>query len=74
MMVYLIGTGTEGCRTLTAEASDAISHAELLIGAKRMLEPYADSGKNARLRVSIGVYCGSASGQFCGICSGAVLG
>ncbi len=45
MMVYLIGTGTEGWRTLTAEASDAISHAELLIGAKRMLEPYVDSGK-----------------------------
>lgn len=45
MKVYLTGTGTDGCRTLTAEAADAIAQAELLIGAKRMLEPYADSGK-----------------------------
>lgn len=45
MKVYLTGTGTDGCRTLTAEAAEAIGRAELLIGAKRMLEPYADSGK-----------------------------
>lgn len=45
MKVYLIGTGTDGCRTLTAEAADAIAQAGLLIGAKRMLEPYTDSGK-----------------------------
>ena len=45
MKVFLIGTGTEGVRTLTAEAADAIARAELLVGAKRMLEPYAGSGK-----------------------------
>ena len=45
MKVYLTGTGTDGCRTLTAEAAEAISGAELLIGAKRMLAPYADAGK-----------------------------
>lgn len=45
MKVFLIGTGTEGVRTLTAEAADAIARAELLVGAKRMLEPYAGSCK-----------------------------
>ncbi len=45
MKIYLTGTGTDGCRTLTAEAADAIRQAGLLIGAKRMLAPYADSGK-----------------------------
>lgn len=45
MKIYLIGTGTEGCRTLTAEAADAVARAGLLIGAKRMLAPYRLSGK-----------------------------
>lgn len=45
MKVYLTGTGTDGCRTLTAEAAVAIAQADLLIGAKRMLAPYADSGR-----------------------------
>lgn len=45
MKVYLTGTGTEGCRTLTAEAAEAIAGAGLLIGAERMLKPYAESGK-----------------------------
>ena len=43
--VYLIGTGTNGVSSLTAEAAAAIRSAELLIGAGRMLEPYKDSGK-----------------------------
>ncbi len=46
MKIYLIGTGTEGCRTLTAEAADAVACAGLLIGAKRMLAPYRLSGKD----------------------------
>ncbi|MBR3446893.1 MAG: precorrin-6y C5,15-methyltransferase (decarboxylating) subunit CbiE [Oscillospiraceae bacterium] len=45
MKVYLAGTGTDGCRALTAEAADAIAQADLLIGAKRMLEPFAESAK-----------------------------
>ena len=45
MKVYLIGTGTNGNGSLTADAAEAIQSAGLLIGAKRMLEPYADSGK-----------------------------
>lgn len=39
--VFLIGTGTNGTSSLTAEASAAIRSADLLIGAKRMLEPFA---------------------------------
>ena len=45
MKVYLIGTGTNGAGSLSADASAAIQSAGLLIGAKRMMEPYADSGK-----------------------------
>ena len=45
MKIYLIGTGTEGHHTLTLEAAEAIARSELLIGAKRMLEPYQTSGK-----------------------------
>ena len=43
MKVYLIGTGTNGAGSLTADAAAAIQSAGLLIGAKRMLQPYADS-------------------------------
>ena len=45
MKVYLIGTGANGSGSLTVDAAAAIRSAGLLIGAKRMLEPYADSGK-----------------------------
>ncbi len=38
MRVDLIGIGMDGCRTLTKEASDAIRQADVLIGAKRMLD------------------------------------
>lgn len=43
--VYVIGTGTNGIGSLTGEALSAIQSSELLIGAKRMLEPYAATGK-----------------------------
>lgn len=43
MKIYLIGTGMEGIRTLTAEAEAAIAQAELLIGAERMLVPYRNT-------------------------------
>lgn len=45
MKLYLIGTGTEGCRTLTKEAADAINASDMLIGASRMLKPYIQSSK-----------------------------
>ncbi len=44
MKLYLIGTGLSP-DTLTAEAAAAIRQSALLIGATRMLQPYADSGK-----------------------------
>ena len=43
---YLIGTGTDGLGSLTADAGQAIRSADLLIGAKRMLEPYENAGKS----------------------------
>ncbi|WP_044973140.1 precorrin-6Y C5,15-methyltransferase (decarboxylating) subunit CbiT [Ruminococcus sp. HUN007] len=43
--VYVIGTGTNGTGSLTADAAKAIEEAELIIGATRMLKPYTDSGK-----------------------------
>ncbi len=45
MKVYFIGTGMDGGRTLTAEAREAIDSSELLIGAERMLTPFADTDK-----------------------------
>ena len=39
--VYLVGIGLGNPDTLTVEAIKAIEHSELLIGAARMLEPYA---------------------------------
>ena len=44
--VFLIGTGTDGAGSLTADAVQAIRSAGLLIGAKRMLAPYENSGKS----------------------------
>lgn len=42
--VYLIGCGMGTADTLTAQAKDAIRHSDALLGAKRMLAPYLDSG------------------------------
>ena len=39
-MVYLVGIGLGNPDTLTIEAAKAIGRSDLLIGAKRMLEPY----------------------------------
>ncbi len=41
MKIYLVGTGMDGCETLTKAARDAVDKAELLIGAARMLEPFS---------------------------------
>lgn len=44
-MVVIIGIGMDGKKTLTAEALSAIKNADILIGAKRMLEPFSSLGK-----------------------------
>lgn len=45
MKIYLVGTGMDGCSTLTAQAADAVRKAQLIAGAERMIAPYRDSGK-----------------------------
>ena len=63
MKVYIVGTGMNGRNTLTKEAEKAIDEAELLIGAERMLAPFADSGKRTvceyRPRETAGILNGS---------------
>ncbi|MGN0657578.1 MAG: precorrin-6y C5,15-methyltransferase (decarboxylating) subunit CbiE, partial [Ruminiclostridium sp.] len=46
MKIYIVGIGMDGQKTLTAEALAAISSADILIGAKRMVEPFSPLGKN----------------------------
>ena len=41
MKIYIIGTGVDGAKTLTREAAEAIESADVLIGARRMLEPFS---------------------------------
>lgn len=45
MKVYIVGTGMDGDETLTKEAEKAITEAGLLIGAERIVKPFAQSGK-----------------------------
>ncbi|MGN1137472.1 MAG: precorrin-6y C5,15-methyltransferase (decarboxylating) subunit CbiE [Oscillospiraceae bacterium] len=45
MKVYIVGTGMEGRKTLTAEAKTIIENAEVLIGARRMVEPFMGMDK-----------------------------
>lgn len=45
MKIYIVGIGMDGDKTLTAEAKTAIENADVLIGAKRMTEPFAALGK-----------------------------
>lgn len=45
-LVYIVGTGTNGAGSLTYDAWRAIEDSSLLIGAKRMLEPYAGNDKD----------------------------
>lgn len=45
MKVLLIGTGC-GAAALTAEAETAINQAQLIIGARRLLDEYAPAGRN----------------------------
>ena len=42
MKVYLVGLGMGDEGTLTGAARDAIAQSELLIGAKRLIEPFSD--------------------------------
>ena len=43
--VVIVGIGMDGAKTLTAEAREAIDGAQLIIGAKRMVEPFLSLGK-----------------------------
>ncbi len=45
MKIYIVGIGVDGVKTLTREAENAIASADVLIGAKRMLEPFSALGK-----------------------------
>ena len=45
MKIYIVGIGMDGEKTLTAEAERAITEADVLIGAERMLAPFAVAGK-----------------------------
>ena len=45
MKIYIAGIGMDGGKTLTAEARKAIEAADILIGAKRMTEPFEKLGK-----------------------------
>lgn len=45
MHISIIATGMDGTETLTLAACKAIEQAELLIGARRLLAPYADTRK-----------------------------
>ena len=45
MKIYIVGIGMDGSKTLTYEAKKAIENADVLIGAKRMTEPFAALGK-----------------------------
>lgn len=45
MQISIIAAGMGGTETLTLAACEAIERAELLIGARRLLAPYADTGK-----------------------------
>ena len=42
--VFLVGIGLGNPATMTLEAREAIRRSELIIGAARMVEPYADTG------------------------------
>lgn len=44
--VTIVGTGMDGFKTLTQEGKQAIEAADLLIGARRMLEPFKILGKH----------------------------
>lgn len=45
MKVWIAGTGMEGRNTITGECEKAVAASDILIGAGRVLEAFADSGK-----------------------------
>lgn len=45
MKAYIVGIGMDGRKTLTCEAEKIISESEILIGAKRMLDTFQQTGK-----------------------------
>lgn len=51
--VYIVGTGMNGVKTLTREASEIIDSADILIGAKRILEPFEHLHKHMLCEYSV---------------------
>lgn len=45
MKIFIIGIGMDGEKTLTSEALETIKSADILIGAERMLAPFAELNK-----------------------------
>lgn len=43
--VYIIGMGPGSRKCLTQQASEAIEHADVIIGSKRLLEAYSNTDK-----------------------------
>lgn len=41
--VYIIGMGPGSRKCLTQQASEAIEHADVIIGSKRLLEAYSNT-------------------------------
>ena len=52
--VYIIGMGPGSRKCLTQQASEAIEHADVIIGSKRLLEAY--SNKNYFLLLQPGIF------------------
>ena len=45
MNIFVIGTGMGDTKILTVSAKENIENADIIIGAKRVVEPFAVSGK-----------------------------
>lgn len=45
MNIFIIGTGMGDTKTLTVSAKEKIENADIIIGAKRIITPFADKGK-----------------------------
>lgn len=45
MNIFIIGTGMGDIKTLTVSAKEKIENADIIIGAKRIITPFADKGK-----------------------------
>lgn len=54
--VYIIGMGPGSRKCLTQQASEAIEHADVIIGSKRLLEAYSNTDKKLFLLLQPGIF------------------